>query len=372
MLTVLGEAHEIKVSWVFCSVTFENFGSSGKAAIFFPMGVRTSWSSFRSTAPSRSSCSIAAWIASVRTRRFRLWDHIPASANQRDQQLPSPPFSPEQRDKHFQFISLEKWAPQWSSRTITSSYLSSKNRGRPKAAVCSFEQRPWEILPGSQGQVLYDPKLLLALFAGWALQLCHNHGCSDETEHKWWMNQDFGTTRSRCREKDSSLFTALAFYTPSSQAGTKTLLLSNPLVTHFFQNCFYKHLPGDGLDMKSKVSTLGILKARSWSITLARLHLHGQKTTEIISVYRQRTVKEKNKERKNRILRSIQICAVTWQRPVQSWLVKPDFLNSHPLDPVLLSSFYTAPSVAVQRRGVARSGTASGFCLSGNIRTPST
>lgn len=33
------------------------------------------------------------------------------------------------------------------------------------------------------------------------------------------------------------------------------------------------HLPGDGLDMKSKVSTFGTFIARSWSITLARLHL---------------------------------------------------------------------------------------------------
>lgn len=33
------------------------------------------------------------------------------------------------------------------------------------------------------------------------------------------------------------------------------------------------HSPGDGLDMKSKVSTLGTFIARSCSITLARLHL---------------------------------------------------------------------------------------------------
>ena len=33
------------------------------------------------------------------------------------------------------------------------------------------------------------------------------------------------------------------------------------------------HAPGDGLDMKSKVSTFGTLMARSCSITLARLHL---------------------------------------------------------------------------------------------------
>lgn len=75
-------------------------------------------------------------------------------------------------------------------------------------------------------------------------------------ESRFWDHQEQ-------THRDSSLFTALAFYTPSSQAGMKTLLLSNPLVTHFFQNCFYKHLPGDGLDMKSKVSTLGILRARS-------------------------------------------------------------------------------------------------------------
>lgn len=34
---------------------------------------------------------------------------------------------------------------------------------------------------------------------------------------------------------------------------------------HFFspQDCLCKHLPGDGLDMKSKVSMLGILRAKS-------------------------------------------------------------------------------------------------------------
>lgn len=37
------------------------------------------------------------------------------------------------------------------------------------------------------------------------------------------------------------------------------------------------YLPGDGLDMKSKLSTLGILRARSWSITLDKLHLHRHK-----------------------------------------------------------------------------------------------
>lgn len=39
---VLGKVHEIKASSSSAVVTFENFGSSGKAAIFFPKGVRTS------------------------------------------------------------------------------------------------------------------------------------------------------------------------------------------------------------------------------------------------------------------------------------------------------------------------------------------
>lgn len=45
------------------------------------------------------------------------------------------------------------------------------------------------------------------------------------------------------------------------------------LMCYFLSVCLPSSLPGDGLDMKSKVRTFGTLMASSCSITLARLHL---------------------------------------------------------------------------------------------------
>lgn len=60
-------------------LTLENLGSRGNAAIFLPSGVRTSCSSFLSTAPRRASCSMAACRASVKAKT-----HAPGLVSQKD------------------------------------------------------------------------------------------------------------------------------------------------------------------------------------------------------------------------------------------------------------------------------------------------
>lgn len=57
----------------------------------------------------------------------------------------------------------------------------------------------------------------------------------------------------------------------------RILFLGKELLCCCLSVCLPSSLPGDGLDMKSKVSTFGTFIARSCSITLARLHLWGEK-----------------------------------------------------------------------------------------------
>lgn len=191
------EIEKVNFSAVF---TLENFGSSGKAAIFFPRGVRTGWPSFWVTAPSRSSWSIAAWIASAKTRTLGYEASCLPLRDVKDQLVPSLPPSPGQTDKYLRFREIRVPKCGLSSSILKNKHLSPfllASLGSQGTPSCRIVMTP------------YEPRLLPAL---------------------------------------------------------------SP------QGCLCSHLPGDGLDMKSKVSTLGIFRARSWSTTLAKLHLHRQKT----------------------------------------------------------------------------------------------
>lgn len=142
---------------------------------------------------------------------------------------------------------LEKLVPQTvvylllSSRKITFSNLSIKNRGKTKLSSLALSRgcvRFSVAFLGNQGTPSWSLWLRTAPCSVWKLNFpapCHNHGYSAEADQKQWAvneSETSGPPGEDAAERDSSSFTALTFHTPSSQASLKTLFFSNSSATH--------------------------------------------------------------------------------------------------------------------------------------------